>query len=180
MKSRWPLVLLLAACSTPIHSGPEKSGPTENVKATIAPGETLDLTRQTLVHSVEFGYPRQQVWEALLVAHENAGMALIQSDQPSGTVVYQFQDRNRNIAGKLASNYVDCGIGAAGPRANTYRLTLRLTHQLEGGNDAMVRVSSSLHASARHPGTSSGTIECSSTGELEKRIVGFIAARLSH
>lgn len=179
MRSPWLLVFLLVACAPPIQSGPEKAGPTQNVKTTIAPGETLDLTRQTLVHSVEFAYPRQRVWQALLAAHEKAAMALNQADEASGVAVYEFQDRNRMIGGKLASNYIDCGMGPAGPRANTYRLTIRLTHQLERTSDTMTRVSSSLSARARHPGTSSDAIECSSTGQLEKRMVGFVAAQLT-
>lgn len=178
MRSSWPILLLLAACG-PRSTGHEMPGEIENVKAKISPHETVDLTRRTLVHSVEFAYARKQVWAALLAAHEDAGMALIQMDEKAGLLAYEFRDRNRNIAGKLASSYVDCGMGPGGPRADTYRLTLRLTHEVESSHETMTRLSSRMHASARHPGMSSDIVECSSTGAFEKRIVGLVAARLT-
>jgi hypothetical protein len=178
MRLSLPLLFLLAACS-PRSSGPEAAGPIENVKAKISPHETLDLTRQTLVHSVEFAYPHNRVWAALLAAHEHDGMKLTLVDERAGVLAYEFQDRNRDLAGKLAASYVDCGMGPAGPRATTYRLTLRLTHQIESSHKTMTRLSSRVHASARHPGMSSAIIECSSTGALEKRMVGLVAAQLT-
>lgn len=67
------LLLLVPACGGAVNSGPEKAGPVENVKGTIAPLQTLDLTRQTLVYGVEFAQPLAQVWQALLSARETVG-----------------------------------------------------------------------------------------------------------
>jgi hypothetical protein len=179
MRFHWPLALALASCSGPVDSGPEKPGPSEHVKGTLAPTVTIDLTLQTHVHDVVFAYARKQVWDALLSVHTDSGLGLSQADEENGVLVYQLQERNRRIAGRAASEYVDCGMTATGARVDTYRLNLRLTHQIESAGEDMTRMRTQLRVTAAHPGTSSDVIECSSTGQLEKRIVGFVAAALN-
>lgn len=179
MRHYWYLLLSVAACSpTTSTSGPEKPGASERVQTTVAPRETMDLTRQGMIHAVEFAYPREKVWNALIEVHDDLGIPLLSIDAKAGNAVYLFEGRSRKVAGKMVSSYIDCGMGGAGPRADTYQLSIRIIEQVVSTNDTMTRLSSELRATAKPAGMSADPVECSTTGELEKILVGLVGAKL--
>src|SRR5687767_804507 len=167
MRSTYRIMPGLAACATvaaACASGPSKEpASTENIRVSVAPQQTMDLTHQQLIKEAVFVQSRAAVWQAMLAAHEALGLPLESADEAAGRASFVARDRSRVIAAKPASTWIDCGQGPAGARADSYRLTIRITHQLSDV-PAGVALKSVIDASARNPGMSSDPVPCSSTG----------------
>lgn len=177
MRLQFGIVLVVAGCASTPAREPDTS--TDVVRAAVAPGEAVDLTRQTLLYDQEFSVTRAQVWNALLAAEEDLGMPLESADTAAGTVVYRLHTPSPRIAGKHASLYLDCGRSAGGtPRVNTYQLTLRLTAYLKPITEQRTQVRTTLVAYARDRGMTGDQLPCTSSGQLERRALGIVAARL--
>ena len=169
------VIVFLAGCASASTS--DDTTYKSNMKGTLAPGETLDLTRENLVKHVQFNAPRDRVWMELLAAHHALGVPLTSSDARAGVAVFELTNRLRSVAGKPASKYIDCGSGTTGPRTDTYRLTIKLTHKLHTVLETTT-LTTTLLAWARNPGVSGDPLPCTSLGRLETEIAGVIAARL--
>src|SRR5688500_343694 len=124
MRYRLGFVLLLAACAA---SAPEKGTQTATVRSTVAPNQAVDITREVSVKASQFEASREAVWSALHAAHDALGIPFSGGDLASGRATFELTNQIRTVAGKPASRYIDCGIGSAGARADSYRLTVRLT-----------------------------------------------------
>jgi hypothetical protein len=150
---------------------------TENIRVAVAPQQTMDITHQQLIKETVFAQPRAAVWQALMSAHEAFGLSAESMDEAAGRASFVARDRSRVIAGKAASTWIDCGQGAAGSRTDSYRLTLRVSHQLVAVPNG-IALKSVVGATARNPGLSSDPVTCSSTGRLEEAIANNMAVRL--
>jgi hypothetical protein len=170
------LVLTLAACAS--SNLQEKSTATTTVRSAVAPKQAMDITRETTVTTTYFEASRERVWNALLAAHEAIGIPLSSGDAASGRAIFELTNQIRTVASKPASRYVDCGIGSAGARADSYRLTVRLTHTLQATTSGGTALLISMQAWARNPALSSDPVPCSSRGVLETEISGMVTTRL--
>jgi hypothetical protein len=169
------VILALAACSA--NTLEEKSTATTTVRSAVAPRQAVDITRETDVTTTNFEASRERVWNALLAAHEAIGIPFSSGDAVSGQAVFELANQIRMVAGKPASRYLDCGMGSAGARADSYRLTVRVTHSLQT-TTAGTALGTSMQAWARNPALSSDPVPCSSRGVLETEISGMVATRL--
>jgi hypothetical protein len=151
---------------------------TATVKSTVSPSETMDLTRDLLIKQARFDASRDRVWNAMLQVHEVLGISFLAGDAAGGNAHFESANRIRTIAGKPASRYVDCGMGPAGARADSYRLVIRVSHVFENPKPDNTIVTTTMQAWARNPALSSDAIPCASTGLLEAEIGGMIATRL--
>jgi hypothetical protein len=172
------IVMVIASCA--VNPYPEPDAATDVVRAAVAPGEAVDLTRQTVIQTQEYPATRDQVWGALLAAEEDLAMQLQSADPHAGVVVYRVQATTPRIAGRHASTWLDCGKGpGGGPRVNTYQLTLRMTALVESVAERHTRVQTTLVGYARDRGVIGDGLPCTSTGALEKRALAILAARLA-
>jgi len=170
--------LLLGCASSGTSHEPEAA--TDVVRTTVAPNETVDLTRQTLLHAQEFAAPRARVWQALLDAEGDFGMPLESVDSSAGTVVFHLLTPSPRIAGTHASIFLDCGNAPGGaPRVNTYQLNVKLTAYVESIDGQRTLLRTGVVAYARDRSTTADQLPCSSSGELERRTLAIVAARLS-
>jgi hypothetical protein len=177
MRLQYWLILCATGCATASQSDEPRSS-TDVVKATIAPQQTLDLTHQTVIHAGEYPATRDQVWTALLAAADDLGMPLQSADSASGIVIYVVRTTGARVAGRPASAWVDCGRGPAGaPRADTYQVTLRVSAAMAPTKSG-TRVNATLVGFARERGMSGDGLPCTSTGELERRTLAAVAAKL--
>jgi hypothetical protein len=175
MRYELALASLLAACSA---SGPPAGPMQTTTRSTVAPKETMDITRETPVRTWQFAAPRTQVWNALLASHDALGIPFKSGTAEAGQATFELSNRIRTVAGKPASRYIDCGMGSAGARADSYRLIIRLHHVLQNTSDGGTALSTSMEAWARNPAISSDPVPCLSLGLLEAELGGMVAARL--
>lgn len=177
MRSRSAIVLLSLGCA--VSQTGEPGGSTDPVRTTMAPGETMDVTRHTAIHAQEFAVSRVRVWDALMGAEAEFAMPLQSADPVAGVAIYYLQTATPRVAGRHASSWLDCGRAPGGaPRVATYHLTLRLTVTLEPVAEEATRVHISLVSSARDRGVVGDPLPCTSTGQLEKRALAVLAARV--
>lgn len=174
--TRWSVALMLvAACA----SAPDANVPvsTATSRVTVAPQTTVDITRQDEVDAVQIEAPRAQVWEAVMATHQSLDIPSSAADEAAGIATFILRDKTRTILGKPASSYVDCGNGPAGPRADSYRVTVKISHQLKSVGESSTIMGTLVEAWARHPGQSADAIQCNSRSTLEKYLAGIIRTR---
>lgn len=177
MRLHLGVVLLALGCA--VRADPDPDAATTSVRTPIAPGEVLDVTRQTTLHDQEYAAPREQVWAALIAAEGDLSMPLRSADPAAGVIVYRVQASSPRIAGRHASAWLDCGRGpGGGPRVNTYTLTLQLTAVVEAIAANRTRVRTALVGTARERGLGGDPLPCNSTGYLERRALALLAAQL--
>jgi hypothetical protein len=179
MRPRTWMALVVAGCASGSSTN-EPPGSMDVVRTTIAPRETIDITRDNTHYTRDYPVARDQVLRVLLAAEEDIGIPLHAADPNTGTVVHFIQANSPRIAGKPAWTWVDCGRGAGGtPRASTYRVTLTLTTVVEGVADNLARVRVVLVGTARERGLSVDEVQCVTTGQLEKHVLTIVSARLA-
>jgi hypothetical protein len=167
---------LLTACASATSEGPAI---TTRTATTIAPQERIDLTHENVISAVEFTATKEQVWNALLEAHEALGSRMIASDAKALAAKFQLESKTGSLLGKPTANFIDCGIGSAGPRVNTYRVTVKITQAVESESVDRTRLLTVVEATARSPGMNVDPVQCTSLGSLEKRIIGLAVAQLN-
>ena len=177
------MTVLLACCAlgcaTASNSDPD--APThEVVKRTLGPGETLDLTRQTVIRAGDYRAEPGRVWTELLAVGAQLGLPVQSSDSSTGMIVFHLPASTGRIAGRPASDWIECGRAAGGlPRAETYQITLSLTAVVSPGEQVATHVRTSLVAYARERGTGNAGLPCSSTGRLEQHLLTTVGARVA-
>jgi hypothetical protein len=169
------LVLAVTACGRAIPQAPAER---VTARSTVAPRETVDLTRDTDVIETRVPAPPERVWQTLHEVHETLGIPFTSGRAEDGAAVFQLQNQIRTVAGKSASKYLDCGMGPAGPRADSYRLLIKVLHRFDSPAPGTTALRTLLEASARNPAISGDPVPCSSTGLLEREIGGMVALRL--
>lgn len=172
------ILVVVAGCA--VNPNPEPDAATDVVRTVVAPGEAVDLSHQTVLQTQEYPATRDQVWGALLASEEDLAMQLHSADPARGVVVFRIHATSPRIADRHASTWLDCGRGPdGGPRVNTYQLTLRMTVVVESIAERQTRVRTALVGSAHDRGVSGDGLPCTSTGQLEKRALATLAARLA-
>jgi len=179
MRTLLVLALLSSLSCAVQQTGADGEASIDPVRTVVTPGETMDVTRHTTIHAQEFAVSRERVWGALMGAEADFGMPLQSADPVAGLAIYYLQTATPRIAGRHASSWLDCGRAPGGaPRVNTYHLTLRLSATLEPVAESATRVRLSLLGYARDRGIVGDPLPCTSTGQLEKRALAVLAARL--
>lgn len=178
MKITAVATVLLAACA----SAPDQGAPvaTATSRVTVAPQTTMDITRREEAEAIRLSAGRPAVWQAILATHQVLDIPMSASDEAGGAIAFTLRDKTRTLLGKSASSYVDCGNGPAGPRADSYRLTVKITHQLHSAAADLTLLSTLVEAWARHPAQSGDAIQCNSRGTLERHITGIVTSKLSN
>jgi hypothetical protein len=177
MRLQYWLILGLVGCASAPHDDGEATS-TNVIKTSVAPQQTVDLSHQTVIHAGEYSATRDQVWTALLAAAEDLAMPVASADTATGIVIYSVRTTGARVAGRPASYWVDCGRGPAGaPRADTYQVTLRVSAAMAPMKSG-TRVNATLVGFARERGMSGDGLPCTSTGELERRTLAAVAAKL--
>jgi hypothetical protein len=85
----------------------------------------------------------------------------------------------RRIGGRRTSWWVDCGQDVAGPVADEADVTAFISTRIEGVEADLTIVSTGFEANARRRESATGTLHCTTTGRLERRILDGIYARLA-
>lgn len=177
MRCRAVVPLLLAACSSATTPGPAPSGP-NSVIATGHHGAHISMaaTGGTSVHAVRA--PVDAVWAALPSVYEELQIPVGTLEQDARRVGNREFNVSRRLGGEALARYVDCGLGAgATPLANTSRLTLSIVTTLYPTGDS-TQVRTEITGSGRpFDATGGDRVRCTTTGQLEARIVSMLQSR---
>ena len=176
MRLIWLMSFAVGCAGANTSATPPPTPPTELIKIQLGP-QTLTLTRDHEISTIELPASRDRVWKAVVSAHEALGLAMSSLDNMAGTAVYVHQ-RKHLLEGNRLSKYVDCGSTIYGDRSDTYAVTIKVSVAVEPRGPSATAVHSSVNAWARDPQTSSDAVPCSSTGLLEQRIAELIAGGL--
>lgn len=173
------LVLTLTACGTSVGGQRTSSTPPQPEVLTPVDGATVDVMRSRLLNHFDFAAPVEKVWAAIMEVQAAIGIPVASFDTGKHTGMFVAQNRYRRILDQPASLFLDCGTGPTGPKADSYRLLIRVHHALATGDDANSSVlTTGLEVYATNPGVSGDQVPCTSTGRLERDLAALIEARL--
>ncbi|CAA9295501.1 MAG: hypothetical protein AVDCRST_MAG89-105 [uncultured Gemmatimonadetes bacterium] len=167
------LLLFLAACATqsPGDRAPERVSTvaltTGNNAVIEASVRSRPEPRTALVL-----LPLESAWAALPGVYAAMGLtgggvmdeAARQFGMPPTTLPRRLNDTP-------LSRFVDCGSTRLIPNADTYAVRLQVSTQLVAEGTALTRVQTLVEGTARPREMSGNPVLCTSTGELERRIV---------
>ena len=179
MATRTPstlLALLLTWGTTGCASGSAGAGapPLEVVRG-VEGTERIVQTGQ--VETGRFPAPPAAVFSAVEAVLEELELSVTTRSPAEGLLASEGQ-RLVRLAGRRASNWVDCGSTITGRVADEAQVLLSVTAVVapaEGGTDMALRVD----AEALNRGTVEGVRECTSTGRLESLLTERVRTRLS-
>jgi hypothetical protein len=177
MKHAWVLALFSVACA---GSHPRAAAPpsnTQTVKVAVGPQETMDITRDNEVRTLELSAPRERVWTALMAAHDAIGTTPSVVDAGAGTASFLHQN-SRRLMGRPLSAYVDCGRSTSGARADIYSVTIRVSQVVRAQGSGTTTVYTVVSAWARPTGMSGEAVQCFTVGALERKIAEIVQLRL--
>lgn len=176
MKHVW-LPALVVACSSAQTPGAPPPSNTQTVKVAVGPQETIDITRENDVRTLELGAARDRVWTALMAAHDAIGTTPSVVDAGAGTASFVHQN-SRRLMGRPLSAYVDCGRSTSGARADIYSVTIRVSQVVRAKGTANTTLYTVVSAWAKPIGTSGDAVQCFTVGSLEKKIAEIVQLRL--
>ena len=119
--------------------------------------------------------PADSTWKALVSAWETMKIPIRDASPATGTLRSpRFRVPGR-IADKPIRDFFDCGVSAAGPRADLWDVHIEVTSAIRVVNPRQSRLSSAIIATARpRDGTGTNTVPCATWGLLEKMILQYV------
>ena len=118
--------------------------------------------------------PPDVAWKALPAAYDSLGIPLNVMDLPQHLIGNQGMKLRQKLGMTRLSKYLDCGGTQIGPNADSYEVLMAvITHvgvNAQGVTELWMRVS----AVARPMAFSQPYSRCTSTGEIEKRLVELV------
>jgi hypothetical protein len=165
------LVALAAACAS-------------SQSASERHGTIIDASR-TVTHTTDNGVkvsldaPRDSVWKALLGAYGDIGLLPDVADASTGAVGATRIPMRGVYRGMRTSMLFSCGTTATGvEQADAGQIVANVSSQLTGSGSGST-VSTLVDAYViPDGGTSSNSLHCGSTGEIESRLHKALATRL--
>ena len=169
------LVLLLAACATAQNEPQptiETSAEEVTIQTTGGTGLRLTVDRDPSRHKV--AAPLRTSWGQLAKVYEELSIPLEFADNRGNRAGNTRFNVTRMLAGRSMSTFLRCGIGAAGPLADTHRIRMNILTELRAVGDSTA-VFTQIDARATPvDGTNTTATVCSSSGALESAIVALL------
>ena len=169
-----PFVLACASAGSTSTAEPVR----RNERLRMNETETINLTHDVEISRLEIAAGRMRVWNAALESLKALAFPLTESNAATGRLMHWNNDAKHAIAGKQMSRYFDCGNGPTGPRADTYRLSIKVIQAIDSVSANSTRLSTELQAVARRDGMSGDALHCNSTGQFEALLTAMIMARV--
>jgi hypothetical protein len=161
----------LAACAT----SPGASPRTETVRVIGAGGAmTAEIHPSDNLIGGDVPVPIDRAWTAVRVVYDSLRLSVARLDPATHTIESSTLRVRRRLGDVPLSRYLHCGTAQGGQSADSYEVQLTVRTVLKP-NEPATTVSTSVSAEGR-PITLSGDYSpCTSTGNLEKRIVALVA-----
>ncbi len=170
-------IVVLSGCAS---SGSARGTPTSDETVRIVGArETIELrTSATLTASLDTVLaPVDQVWRALPAAYEALAIPVTDLDSATHVIANSGITVRRQLGKVPLTRYLDCGDSQGAPSAETYEIHLSVLTRVQPAAAGTSIVATTVQATGR-PVTLSGTyIRCSSTRQLESRLVNALRAQ---
>jgi hypothetical protein len=175
--------LLLSACSSTGGGGAGTAPMPVQVSAQSVTGTSGMAGITMVVGSVGqkaiVGASRDAVWAKLPGAYQALGMPLSVKDDAGFRLGNDLLKARRQLNGIQMRLIVDCGSDLNGEKAENYDIKLTIeTTVSPGPTPDASEVATTLTGLGRSPNFGNQDVNCSSKGELEKRILRHIRAEL--
>ena len=169
----------LAGCAG--SSGPAvQSSPRETTTTfeTISDQGSVDLRaiRSDPTASFTIAAPADRAFAALSVVYTDLKLDVTTLQTEQRRPGSENVRTRRQLGGTRMSRYLSCGERMGNQIAEQDEIVLTLFTQVEPAGEGRSTLRTLFEATARQTGAGSTTINCSSTGELEKRIVEMVRA----
>lgn len=178
-----PLLLALAACA----SGGRRDGeqrpvePTTEQTTRLETGEgTVELrtTRSDPTNEFPVDAPPDRLWKALPVVYAQLEVPVtmrLPEERAMGNRAFRTR---RLLGGVRLGRYLDCGNRLGVSNAETYEVTIRLETRVLAAAGGGSKLATVVEGTAKPIDVSGGSVSCSSTGQLEKRLVTMVAEQV--
>jgi hypothetical protein len=176
-RSLFIAVLLAAGCAQ--ASAPPVASPARSTTLIASDLGNIEITTYRDTRGVHHHLPASadQLWPLLSQAYSELGLEVTTINTKSRTVGNQRLMASRRLAGEQMSMLLSCGTGgvAGVPLANSGRVEMSVLSTLEPLPDDRARLVTRVQATSRpSDGTSTGPVDCASTGRLEGKIADHV------
>ena len=173
--------LFLAVLSSCASSGsPEPGRPiAQTVRLNGGSAGSLTINPSTSGSATPLPYTVQQVWRVLPQVFDSLGIPIGVLDPAAYQVGNSGYKLRRQLGGVPLSRYFNCGETQIGPNADSYEVYLRAMAQVNANPDGTATIATTMDAAARPMAFAQDYTRCSSTGQLEARILEATRRRLS-
>ena len=121
-----------------------------------------------------------RVYEAVQKAFGELGIPGGGTDSRAGIIASERFERTHNLAGAPMSRSFDCGIGATGPYADSFRLEIAVVAWVKpGANGGTTLGLATIASGSDITGVFRKPKECASTGALETRLLDRVSKILA-
>lgn len=170
--ARWLIALLLGMSTV-------ASAQTYRVLVTLPGWSRRPTALDTMTTTFEIGAPSGSVFAALSAVLVELDIPTDIRDSVGGMLGNATLKKTYNFAGFQLSRLQECGMGATGPNANTYRVHMALVGFVDEDGPARTHLRIAFAAGATDlAGTSKEASSCRSTGALEARIADLVKQRV--
>ena len=122
---------------------------------------------------------REAVWAQLPGAYESLGLPLSVKDDAHFRLGNDQIKARRQINGLQMRSILDCGSDLNGEKAESYEIKLTIETVVEAGTSPNSSdVTTTVSALGRSPNFGNNDINCSTKGELERRILRYVRTQL--
>ncbi|HEX4934122.1 MAG TPA: hypothetical protein VFV33_13125 [Gemmatimonadaceae bacterium] len=137
----------------------------------MLPGIDVPIMLDTMALEFPIAGPRDSIYAALTKVFQELRIPVQTANPKAGLLNNLNADISRRLGGEPVSRYLDCGRGFSGNNADYYRITLAVSAWVEPATGEPRKLMVAIAASGRDPsGTRSYYSQCTSRGDLEKRI----------
>jgi hypothetical protein len=169
-------LLALAACAA-------SQGPPARVETVRVVDGTGGVTQLSVTHinrasAVTLDLSADQLWRALPAVYDKLAIPVTQLNQTNRVIGNPAFKARRQLGGTSLTRYFDCGRTQDRPSAETYEISIAALTSVQPKENGTATVQTTLQATARPVTFSGGSVQCSSTGGMESRIVELLKAEV--
>ncbi len=171
------LIPLLAACASSSGTSASVQPATQRVGGEGLGSMILAGNGGSDVQTL--AYTADAVWRALPAVFDSLAIPLNSVD-PATKEIGNSALKIRVRLGKVyLSRYVDCGTTQIGPNADNYDVVLTVLSRVVAEGAAASKLTTTVQAQARPATYNQAYNQCSSKGQIERRIIELLTASLS-
>lgn len=171
------IVALSGCASSGTVPGPRPSD--ESVRI-VGARETVELRVSTTptASSDTILAPLDRVWRALPTAYVALAIPVTDLDSASHVIANSGLTVRRQLGKVPLTRYLDCGDSQGVPSAETYEIQLSVVTRVRPGAGGISIVATLVQATGRPVTLSGADVRCSSTRQLESRLVNALRSQL--